>query len=142
MSLHLDNNIKSSFGIRREELKDLGFEQLSNNIFLKDNKTIILKSMVHTTNIYENRSVSLKKNIYEKIKNTNIVLEIFERNCYRSKDFLQIYEVPVFQLIPTNTYRNRKTKTMRYKVQTLLEVGLVIECVVSLNNIILNEMIS
>ncbi|AXX89517.1 hypothetical protein CKA55_06325 [Arcobacter suis] len=142
MYLHTDNKIKSSFVIRREELSRLGFEKLSNNVYQKDNLTIILKSMVHTTNIYEINSVSIKENIYQKIKNTNIVLEVFERNCYRSKDFLEIYEIPVFQLIPTNTYRNKKTKTMRYKVQNLLEVGLVLECMVSVNNIILNELVS
>lgn len=142
MYLNIHEDIKISFKERREVLENLGFEKLSKNIFQKDNDVIILKSMVSTTNQYEKSSVSIKEKIYEKIKYKNITLEIYERNCYRSKEFLEIYEVPIFQLVPTSTYRSKKTKTMRYKVQTLKEVSLVVDCLIGVNNINFNELVS
>ena len=52
-----------------------------------------------------------------------------------SKEFIQELKSLHINFDKTQIYpRSKKYKTMRYKVQTLLEVGLVIECNVSVNN--------
>lgn len=130
--MKINKKITSGIQRRREELKTLGWFKISKNIFEKDNEVVILKSVVKTTNKYEVESVSIKEKYYQQIKDKNISLEIFERNCFRSVDFEKHY-INVFQLIPTYTYRSKKTKTMRYKVQTLKEI-FNLSCLVSINN--------
>lgn len=130
--MKIDKNITNSIQRRRKELNTLGYSKLSKNIFEKDNEVVILKSVVKTTNKYEEESVSIKEKYYQQIKDKHISLEIFKRNCFRSVDYEKHY-INVFQLVPTYTYRSKKTKTMRYKVQTLENI-FNLSFLVSINN--------
>lgn len=117
-----DTNISNGMKRKKEKLLKKGFIQKSENIFVKKNKVVILKSVVYTTNKNEINSISVKETIYETIKNKNIKIEVFERNCFRSVDYKN-YSFMVFKLLPTNTFRDRKTKTMRYKIISFDNVG-------------------
>ena len=140
MCNYLHKNITNGIQGRREDLKGVGYSKISKNIYLKDNEVVILKSVVKTTNKYEEKSVSIKEKYYQKIKDKHIRLEIFERNCFRSIDYTK-YFISVFQLIPTYTYRSKKTKTMRYKVQTIKEI-LDFTNLVNINNTYFQKMVS
>lgn len=101
---------------KRIKLKSSGYEQLSPNIYQNEkNETVIIKSVVLTTNQNELLSLSLNNETYRKIKNSNISVEVFERNCYRSIN-LNRYSFKIFGLEPTSGYRSKKYQTKRYKI--------------------------
>lgn len=93
-----------------------GYNMVTSQILIKDNwNVVVLKSKVKTTNNHETQSLSLSENVYEKIKNKPITIEVFERNCYRSVD-IKRYTIFVLDLIDTHTYRCKRSKTKRYNL--------------------------
>lgn len=130
-----NKNTNNGMRKRREELKNNGFEKLSTNVFIRDNEVVVLKSVVNTTNKCEIKNISMRKKIYKKIKDKSIVVEVFERNCFRSVHYTN-YSFRVFDLIPTHTYRSRKNKTWRYQIIDFntfcLSVGISVNIIIDL----------
>ena len=111
----VNQNIITRKNERIAKLQKKGFRKITNNIFMKKNKVIVLKTMVSTTNGHEIDSLSIKESTYNIIKDKNITVEVFKRNCFRSSQF-EIVKINVDILSPTYTYRNKKYNVMRYKI--------------------------
>jgi len=128
----VNENIITRKNERISKLIKKGFKRITNNIFMKKDKVIVLKTMVTTTNSHEIDSLSIKESTYHLIKNKKITVEVFKRNCFRSSKF-ELVKINVDILSPTYTYRNKKYNVMRYNIIQCNKIGMFLNYVNNLD---------
>lgn len=112
---HIAPSVLSEIEATRDLLKD-NYDRVSKNIFISDDSAVVLKTMVKTTNEREVESLSLKKSMYNLLKDKKVTVYIFQRNCFRSKSNNHLHTINDVEIIPTGSYRCKRSNILRYKI--------------------------
>ena len=105
--------------LKRELRQDLitnNYNKVSIDTYIKDNKVVILKSVVLDTNKYESDSLSRSQKVSEIIRNKKIRFVVLERKTY-SDTKIRIYTKNIFWCDTQGRNRSRE-ESFRYTIFT------------------------